>query len=796
MKNRTLLITLGILTLVLLGPQRVKAQDEPAPGEASIAKDESAPGVARISVIQGEVSTMRGDSKDWVATTVNAPVAQGDSIATGPGSRTELQLDYANVLRLDQATEAKVAELTRTRIQIQVPSGLVDFAVFKGTEADVEIDTPNMAIHPLGEGVYRIQVNSAEDTQLTVRKGQAEVTTPQGSTNVDKGQVIYVKGTDNPEYRLAQAEGKDDWDRWNDDRDHTITDAQAWQHTNRYYTGSEDLDRYGHWDQVPGYDWCWTPYVNAGWVPYRDGRWVSDPYYGWTWVGYEPWGWAPYHYGRWFSYGSNWCWWPGVGFYGPRPIWGPGYVSFFGFGGRHGGFGLGFGFDSIGWCPLGPRDRFNPWWGRGRGFNSINITNINDVRTGRFNGPAGRTYGSNLQGIMTNAHLRGAITTVSSQNFANGRIAHNLQPVNENMLRQGSLMQGTLPVTPTKASRQPVNRPVNRAALPTAAANNQHFFTRSAGPASRASLPAGQMNPMANGQRAGANVPARAGSMAPATRPGMVGTRQNTAIGAQAARPVTGQPGTQAGWQRFGGGNQITRSPAAMNRPGAGGQQKAAPAPQNAQPRQLTPAPQGNQGGWQRFGSQAAPGAGRTAPMGTASPRTVAPQSVQPRQATPQGNQGGWQRFSSQPARANRGAGVAAPQGQGGWNRSEPRPSGGWSSPAPRGGGSAYGGSRAPLQLRHPIVRERSGSGGGYGGGGRVYSAPSGGGRSYSAPSGGGRGYSAPSGGGGRGYSAPSGGSHGGGGGGGRSGSPGGSRGGGGGGSHSGSSGGSHGGRH
>ena len=82
----------------------------------------------------------------------------------------------------------------------------MDLAVFKGTEADVEIDTPNVAIHPLGEGVYRVQVNSAENTELTVRRGQAEVTTPQGRTNVDKGQVIHVKGTENPEYQMAQAE--------------------------------------------------------------------------------------------------------------------------------------------------------------------------------------------------------------------------------------------------------------------------------------------------------------------------------------------------------------------------------------------------------------------------------------------------------------------------------------------------------------------------------------------------------------------------------------------------------------
>lgn len=631
------MITLGILALALLGAQKVKSQDEPAPG------------VARISVVHGDVSTLRGDSKNWVSATANAPVAHGDTIATGPGSRTELQLDYADVLRLDQGAEAKVAELAHARIQVQVASGLVDLTVFKGGEADVEIDTPNMSIHPLGEGVYRIQVNSGDNTQLTVGRGHAEVTTPRGGTNVEKGQTIYVKGTDLPEYQLVQAVGQDDWDRWNDDRDHTIADAQAWQHTSRYYTGSEDLDRFGDWVQVPGYDWCWTPYADADWVPYRDGRWVSDPYYGWTWVGYEPWGWAPYHYGRWFSYDGKWCWWPAVGFEGPRPIWAPGFVAFLGLGGRQGGSGLGFEFDLIGWCPLGPRDHLNPWWGRGRGFNSTDISNINAFPAPRLNDPAGRNYGTNLQGIMTNAHLRSAITAVSAHNFANGRIAHNLQPVDIDMLQQGSLMQGTLPVTASKASLQPVNRPVNPAALPATAANNQHFITRSAGPASRASSPAVRMNPMANGQRAEGKVTAAAGSFAPATRPGVTGTRQSTASGAQAARPLAGQPGTPGAWPRFGGGNQTTRSPESMNRPSGGGPQKAEPAPQNVQPRQSTPAPQGNQGGWQHFGSQ--------------------------------------------PARTNRSAGVAAIPGRNEWNHFDPQQRGGGSSPKPLGGGSAHDGS-------------------------------------------------------------------------------------------------------
>ena len=206
MKKRQLWIVIFVTCLCLLAAKIVMA-------------DEPTPGVARVSLIHGDVSTMRGDSGDWVATTVNAPVVRGDKVATGARSRAELQLDYANILRLDQGSEVKVADLTRTRIQLQVASGTINFTVLKGTEADVEVDTPNMAVHPLGEGTYRIQVNSPSETEVTVRNGEAEVSTPQGSTTVEKNQAIYVKGTETPEYQIAKAAQRDEWDDWNRDRD-------------------------------------------------------------------------------------------------------------------------------------------------------------------------------------------------------------------------------------------------------------------------------------------------------------------------------------------------------------------------------------------------------------------------------------------------------------------------------------------------------------------------------------------------------------------------------------------------
>jgi hypothetical protein len=84
------------------------------------------PGVARISLMQGDVSTERGDTGDWAAAALNQPLVSGDKISTGDNSRAELQLNHANVLRLGNNSQAKIATVERVqnqRAQIQVHMG-------------------------------------------------------------------------------------------------------------------------------------------------------------------------------------------------------------------------------------------------------------------------------------------------------------------------------------------------------------------------------------------------------------------------------------------------------------------------------------------------------------------------------------------------------------------------------------------------------------------------------------------------------------------------------------------------
>src|SRR3984957_15889806 len=319
-------------------PMEIPAQypqypPQPQGGPQPQGQPQNDPGAARISFLHGDVSTQHSGSTDWAAATINTPVVNGDHISTGQNARTEIQLDHANILRLSDQTTANVVNLSRTQMQLQIGQGLANYEVFKNNEANVEIDTPNVAIHPeKGEGSYRVLVNSDGETIVDVRKGSAEISTPQGSTTVQRDQRITIQGNaDSAQYQVSGAPGRDDWDKWNGDRDGTIEGAQSWQHTNPNYTGTQDLDGNGQWTNVPDYGSVWFPSEGPGWAPYRDGRWGYEPYYGWTWVSYESWGWAPYHYGRWFVYGGNWGWGPGPVFGGNYPGWGAGDCLFFGF---------------------------------------------------------------------------------------------------------------------------------------------------------------------------------------------------------------------------------------------------------------------------------------------------------------------------------------------------------------------------------------------------------------------------------------------------------------------------------
>ncbi|HUS05054.1 MAG TPA: FecR family protein, partial [Bryobacteraceae bacterium] len=250
----------------------------PAPAE----EDGPGRGVARISLIQGDISLRRGDSGDLVAAAVNAPVVVQDAILTSAASRTEIQFDYANMLRLGPNSEIRLSELEYKRYQIQLARGTTTFRVLREQDAEVEISTPNVSVRPVKRGVYRVTVRDDGTSEITVRSGEAEIFTPRGTERLRSGHTMLARGTAaDPEFQIVNAAHEDDWDNWNRKRDRDLERSDSYRYVSHDIYGAEDLDNHGHWADVPPYGMVWVPRVASGWAPYRYGRWAWIDWYGW-----------------------------------------------------------------------------------------------------------------------------------------------------------------------------------------------------------------------------------------------------------------------------------------------------------------------------------------------------------------------------------------------------------------------------------------------------------------------------------------------------------------------------------
>ena len=265
--KRTALI-FGLTAALLIPAWAQQPNDQQQPPE----DDGPGPGVARLSILNGEVSVKRGDSGEVVAAALNAPIVAQDRVLTGPASRAELQFDAANMIRIGANSEIRLNQLEFGRMQIQVALGTTTFRVLRNSNAQTEISTPAVSVRPEGVGVYRVMVREDGTTEITVRSGEAEIYTPQGSQKLGAGSTMVARGSAaDPEFQVVEAIAYDDWDRWNDGRDRDLSRSQSAAYVGNDIYGAEDLDNNGTWVDVPTYGHVWHPTVAAGWAPYQSG---------------------------------------------------------------------------------------------------------------------------------------------------------------------------------------------------------------------------------------------------------------------------------------------------------------------------------------------------------------------------------------------------------------------------------------------------------------------------------------------------------------------------------------------
>jgi hypothetical protein len=295
-----------------------------------------------IRVVEGSATLMQAGSGDRVPAEINQPLMVGDRIQVADGAKVEIILADRNMVRLDGGSELLLEHLAASpdandrATVLRLLEGDVQLVVSTDSLGDElpRLDTPNATVYPQDFGNYRIAADQGGWSEVTVRRGKAQVVTDDGSENVLAGeQAVIEDGID-----VRDATGYDGLERWAQrlDQDYQSDELSSVDPDLRY--SAAPLNRYGSWVTVEGASY-WRPRVGSDWRPYTDGRWVYTPS-GMTWVSAEPWGWVPSHYGSWdYITGYGWLWQPGY-VYAPAWVywyWGPSYT---------------------GWCPMGYYTRY------------------------------------------------------------------------------------------------------------------------------------------------------------------------------------------------------------------------------------------------------------------------------------------------------------------------------------------------------------------------------------------------------------------------------------------------------
>ena len=580
------------------------AGPEPSSNPQQDAAADQQHGIARLSIVQGDVNLKRGDDGQFTAATINAPLSAQDQVQTSGGSRAEVELDAANLVRLAPNTELGFATLEYGRYQLQLGAGTIIYRVLRNSTAQVEVDTPSIGFRPLSQGEFRLSIFPDGTTQITARSGQGEIFGPRGSQQLPNGQSVLVRGNaSDPEFRNTSEAPRDQFDDWSAERDSELLQSQSYRYVNPNIPGADDLDQYGNW--VPSqYGQVWAPQSQpADWSPYSTGEWAWQDYYGWTWVDSAPWGWAPYHYGRWFHNGGyGWCWWPGA--YTASAFWSPALVGFFGLG----GLGLGLALGGLGWIALAPFEGFHRWWGPGwygRGWGGYGYGGRGFVR------PYGNNFVRNgdIARVYRNAAFRGAAHTAALNGFGGPQqrfaVASRAQ-----LSGASSFMGGRMPVGPTRASYQFSSRQVVPNARLTSAAG-QRFFQSS-------QFRSQQIRPVQGG----------------------LGAVQNSASRVGAARaPYPSARTSSSGWQRFGdpgNGGALRQGFRGGSDPG-GWHTFGQPQP-SASPKYTAPRYNGNQYNAPRYSTAPQYSAPRYSAPNYNTPRNTAPSYTAPRYNAPSYN--------------------------------------------------------------------------------------------------------------------------------------------------------------
>ena len=242
--------------------------------------------VARVSVLQGNVSLQPAGVEDFSPAGLNYPLTTGDRLYNDNGAVTELEAGQL-AIRLGSTTDLSVTAMTDQLEQFGLAQGSIHVRSYDlDPNSTLEIDTPSVAVTVLAPGDLRVDVSpDGTTTIVTLLSGQARVDGQGMQQQLQLGESLQLTGSDPVYAQDVRRPRGDDLDRFSNDRDRVYQSAITMDsdYVSPDTIGAADLVQYGDWSNDGDNGPVWYPRgVAVDWQPYSIGHWAYIAPWGWT----------------------------------------------------------------------------------------------------------------------------------------------------------------------------------------------------------------------------------------------------------------------------------------------------------------------------------------------------------------------------------------------------------------------------------------------------------------------------------------------------------------------------------
>ncbi len=183
----------------------------------------------RVSLLEGDVTYQRPDLDRWVDLSINTPIFEGDKVWVGRGGRAEVEFENGGFARLSENTILEFSRLSdvssRSGVEVRLIQGLASFQT--RAEPAFTIQTPLFSAKLADAASFRVEVDTDGSGRLVVFDGKLEVSGQDSRLFVRNGELVRFLSQDANRYYLETNYVKDEWDRWNEERNDYLTQDNA-----------------------------------------------------------------------------------------------------------------------------------------------------------------------------------------------------------------------------------------------------------------------------------------------------------------------------------------------------------------------------------------------------------------------------------------------------------------------------------------------------------------------------------------------------------------------------------------